>query len=80
MNQYQGKATVNYSSGKNFGISENKIFAPKCSAQLGLSSLPLGSINRVPASAGVMAGTSPLSGGTYNCVIPYDIRVPIVLR
>jgi len=29
--------------------------------------------NRVPASAGVRAGISPLSGGRYHCVIPYGM-------
>ena len=33
-----------------------------------------GSINRVPASDVVMAGTSTQSGGgIYKCVIPYDM-------
>jgi len=29
--------------------------------------------NRVPASAGVRAGISSLSGGRYHCVIPYGM-------
>jgi len=31
--------------------------------------IPPGSLNRVPASAGVKAGMSPLSGGRLHCVI-----------
>jgi len=33
--------------------------------------IPSGSLNRVPASARVKAGKSPLSGGRLHCVIPY---------
>ena len=36
--------------------------------------------NQVPASAGVMGGTSPLSGGRYHCVIQYGTRVPLAVR
>ena len=37
-----------------------------------------GSLNRVPASAGVRAGMSPLPGG--RCVIPYGTRVSVAAR
>jgi len=33
--------------------------------------IPLGSLNRVPASAGVKAGKLPLPGERKHCVIPY---------
>ena len=45
------------------GISLSKIFTSTCLGHLSLSSIPVGSKNRVLASAGVMTGTSPLSGG-----------------
>jgi len=38
--------------------------------------IPLGSLNRVPALAGVKAGMSPLLGGRDHCVIPYGMRDP----
>ena len=42
--------------------------------------IPPGSLNRVPASAGVKAGMSPLPGGKYHCVIPYGMWVPVAVR
>ena len=42
--------------------------------------IPTGSLNRVPASAGVKAGMSPLPGGRYYCVIPYGTWVPVAVR
>ena len=39
----------------------------------GNTSIPPGSLNQVPASAGVKAGMSPLQGGRYHCVIPYGM-------
>ena len=41
--------------------------------------IPSRSLNRVPASAGVRAGMSPLPGGRLHCVIPYGIRVPVAV-
>jgi len=41
--------------------------------------IPPGSLNRVPASAMVKAGMSPLSGGRLHCVIPYGMRVPVAV-
>jgi len=38
--------------------------------------IPPGSLNRVPASAGVRAGMSPLPGGRQHCVIPCGMSVP----
>ena len=38
-----------------------------------------GSLNRVPASAGVRAGMSPLPGGRWHRVIPYGMRVPVAV-
>ena len=35
--------------------------------------IPLGSLNRVPALAGVKAGMLPLPGGRQHCVIPYGM-------
>ena len=35
---------------------------------------------RVPASAGVTAGMSPLPGGRQYCVIPYGTSVPVAVR
>ena len=37
-------------------------------------------INRVPVSAAVTAGTSPLSGSGQNCVIPEYTPIYVVLR
>ena len=42
--------------------------------------IPPGSLNRVPASAGVKAGISPVPGGRYYCVIPYGTWVPVAVR
>ena len=42
--------------------------------------IPLGSLNRVPASAGVKAGMSPLPGGRWYCVIPYGTWVLVAVR
>ena len=42
--------------------------------------IPPGSLNRVPASAGVKAGMSPLPGGRWYCVIPYGTWVPVAVR
>jgi len=35
--------------------------------------IPPGSLNRIPASAGVKAGMSPLSGGRQHCEILYGM-------
>ena len=43
-------------------------------SQLGqLSLVPHGSLNQVPALAGVKAGMLPLPGGRQHCVIPYGV-------
>ena len=42
--------------------------------------IPLGWLNRVPASAGVKAGMSPLLGGRWYCVIPCGMWVPVAVR
>ena len=48
-------------------LQERKVFTARCYASAVLRStqpcIPLGSLNRVPASAGVRAGMSPLPGG-----------------
>ena len=41
--------------------------------------IPPGSLNRVPALAGVKAVMSPLSIGRQHGVIPYSMRVPVVV-
>jgi len=41
--------------------------------------IPPGSLNWVPASAGVKAGMSPLSGGRQHCVILYGMWVPVAV-
>jgi len=41
--------------------------------------IPLGSLSRVPASAGVKDGMSPLLGGRQHCVIPYGSQVPVAV-
>ena len=41
--------------------------------------IPLGSLNRVPASAGGRAGMSPLPGGRQHCVIPCGMWVPVAV-
>ena len=41
--------------------------------------IPPGSLNRVPASAGVRAGMSPLPGGRQHCVIPCGMWVPVAV-
>jgi len=43
------------------------------------SCIPPGSLNRVPASAGVRAGMSPLPGGREHCVIPCGMWVPVAV-
>ena len=42
--------------------------------------IPPGSLNWVPASAGVKAGMSPLPGGRWYCVIAYGTWVPVAGR
>ena len=42
--------------------------------------IPPGSLNRVPASAGVRAGVSPLPGGRWQCVIPCGMWVPVAVH
>jgi len=41
--------------------------------------IPSGSLNRVPASAGVRAAMSPLPGGRQHCVIPCGMWVPVAV-
>jgi len=41
--------------------------------------IPSGSLNRVPASAGVKVGKSPLPGGRQHCVIPYGMWFPVAV-
>jgi len=47
-----------------------KLFAPSVPRST-QPCIPSGSLNRVPASAGVKAGKSPLPGDVRFCVIPY---------
>ena len=42
--------------------------------------IPPGSLNRVPASAGVRAGMSPLPGARWHCMILYGMWVSIAVR
>jgi len=49
---------------------KGKLFAPSVPRST-QPCIPSGSLNRVPASAGVKAGKSPLPGGRQHCVIPY---------
>ena len=41
---------------------------------------PPGSLNRVPASAGVKERKSPLPGDRLHCVIPYSMWFPVAVR
>jgi len=41
--------------------------------------IPPGSLNRVPALAGVKAGKSPLPGGRKHCVISYGMWFPVAV-
>jgi len=51
-----------------------------CALQMASSALHLsGSLNRVPASAGLRAGMSPLPGGRWHCVIPCGMWVPVAV-
>ena len=40
---------------------------------------PPGSLNQVPASAGVKAGLSPLPGGRQHCVILHGMKVLVAV-